>query len=95
MDREKLIKYETMEKLCLTDEEREFALKAMGILEESFNELARMDAGDAPPLVSVVGLENVLREDVQGKTISRDELLSNAPEEYYGYYQVPKVIDNA
>jgi aspartyl-tRNA(Asn)/glutamyl-tRNA(Gln) amidotransferase subunit C len=93
MDSQTLVKYEAMEKLCLTTEEREFALGAINVLEKSFQKLSAFDAKDASPLTNVVELENVLRDDISKKTISRDELLSNAPDEFFGYFQVPKALD--
>ena len=88
-------KYEAVEKLCLTDEEREFAINAMNKLEDSFIALSEIDTEGIAPLVSVLDLENVIRDDISVKLISRDELLSNAPEEYNGYYQVPKTLGDS
>ena len=45
------------------------------------------------PLVSVLDIKNVLREDIEAKTISRDEILENAPEQYDGYFQVPGTLE--
>ena len=86
--------YESVEKLRLTDDEQEFAINAMNKLEEDFAVLSEIDTTGVEPLVSVLDLENVMREDVSNKLISRDELLSNAPEEYEGYFQVPKTLND-
>ena len=51
------------------------------------------DLSGVPPLVSVLDLNNVLREDVASKAFSREEILSNAPEQYDGYFQVPAAIE--
>jgi aspartyl/glutamyl-tRNA(Asn/Gln) amidotransferase C subunit len=40
----------------------------------------------------VLNLQNVLREDAAKKLLSREELLSNAPEQYDGYFQVPGTL---
>jgi Asp-tRNA(Asn)/Glu-tRNA(Gln) amidotransferase C subunit len=34
-----------------------------------------------------------MREDIAVKTISRDELLESAPEQYGGYFQVPRTVE--
>jgi aspartyl/glutamyl-tRNA(Asn/Gln) amidotransferase C subunit len=43
--------------------------------------------------VTVLDLQNVLREDIPSKTVTRDELMKNAPAEYDGYFQVPKTLE--
>jgi len=80
-------------KLNLTDEEKDYLENKRKMLEESFAILAQINTDGIEPLVSVLIAENVLREDVSFKMISRDELLENAPEQYDGYFQVPKTLD--
>jgi len=79
-------------KLRLTGEEKIFIGDKMKLLEDSFAVLARIDTDGTVPLISVPDTKNVMREDVSQKMISRDELLKNAPEQYDGYFQVPKVL---
>ena len=55
--------------------------------------MEKVDTDGVEPLVTVLDLKNVLREDVSSQLVSRDTLLENAPEEYDGYFQVPKTID--
>jgi aspartyl-tRNA(Asn)/glutamyl-tRNA(Gln) amidotransferase subunit C len=93
MTEKKILKYESMAKLNLSDDTRRWAMDAMNQLEESFKELQEFDAGDITPLINVLDMQNVLRDDVSKKFITRDVLLSNAPEEYDGYFQVPKTLD--
>ena len=57
-----------------------------------FSALDAFDVSGVEPLVSVLDLSNVLREDVAVKSFSREELLKNAPEQYDGYFQVPGTI---
>ena len=52
-----------------------------------------IDTAGAEPLVTVLNVQNILREDVVKKIVTRDELLSGAPEEYGGYFQVPKTLE--
>jgi aspartyl/glutamyl-tRNA(Asn/Gln) amidotransferase C subunit len=44
-------------------------------------------------MFTVLDVKNVFREDVSKKFDSREVLLSAAPEQYGGYFQVPKAID--
>jgi aspartyl-tRNA(Asn)/glutamyl-tRNA(Gln) amidotransferase subunit C len=82
-----------IEKLTLTPEEKEFIDVNAKVLEESFAALTQINTDGIEPMVSVIDVKNVLRNDVSSKMLSREELLKNAPEQYDGYFQVPKTID--
>jgi len=58
-----------------------------------FSALDAYDTSKAEPLVSVLDIQNVTREDIPGKIVTREELLRNAPEQYDGYIRVPATID--
>ncbi|MCL2366099.1 MAG: Asp-tRNA(Asn)/Glu-tRNA(Gln) amidotransferase subunit GatC [Oscillospiraceae bacterium] len=85
--------YEHMVMLELSDDERMQLSKRLDTLIESFSALEQIDTDGVLPLVSVVDGQSILREDVAVKMISRDALLSNAPEQYDGYFQVPGAIE--
>ena len=85
--------YESMVKLRLPENERELISNYADILIRSFSELDKLDAGGAAPLVSVLDMTNIMRDDAAVKLISREELLYNAPEQYDGYFQVPKTLE--
>ena len=85
--------YEKMAMLDLSESER-------AVLKERFEEIsggfAALDAYDTDgvePLVSVLDLNNVLREDVSTEFMPREEVLANAPESFDGYFRVPAAID--
>ena len=84
--------YEAMAMLDLPDHEREALSKRFVALAESFTALERIDTENVEPLVTVLNLNNVMREDVFEKFLTRDEILSNAPEQYDGYFQVPGTL---
>ena len=92
MTQEKLDRLAALEKLTLTDDERDFITTAAATLEESFAALATVDTEGVAPLVSVLAVENVLREDVAAKTLTRIEILANAPAQLDGYFQVPPTL---
>ena len=85
--------YEPMAKLSLDAESRAVANDIIARLEDEFSKMEKVDAEGVEPLVTVLDLRNVLREDVSAQIVSRDTLLENAPEEYDGYFQVPKTIE--
>jgi aspartyl-tRNA(Asn)/glutamyl-tRNA(Gln) amidotransferase subunit C len=85
--------YEAMNKLSLPEDERRWVSGRMDALIEAFQALERVDTTGAEPLVSVLDIQNVLREDVHVKMISRETLLENAPEQYDGYFQAPRTLE--
>jgi len=84
--------YESITKIGLDTDERALIAGRADFLMKSFGELERFET-DAEPLVSVLDIKNVLREDKTYKLISRDELLSNTNEHYNGCFLTPKTIE--
>ena len=82
-----------MAKFDLSETETQWVSDAADKLLKSFSALEPIDTAGVLPLVSVLSLENVFREDAVKKSFTRSELLSNAPEQYDGYFQVPKTLD--
>ena len=85
--------FEAMVMLDLPEGEREVLSARLCGLDESFTALEKVNTDGAEPLVTVLDMSNVLRGDVAEKLVSRDELLSNAPEQYDGYFKVPGTLD--
>ncbi len=46
------------------------------------------------PLMHMSGRLNILREDIPGGSVSREEALGNAPQSDGSFFRVPKVISN-
>ena len=86
-------KYEATAKLDLPEDQRQWISFGADMLFQSFQALEGIDVSNALPMVTVLDVQSVLREDVCAKIISRDELLSSAPEQYDGYFQAPKTLD--
>ena len=86
-------KYEVMAKIDLPETERQWVWSRAEKLVESFSALENIDTSAVDPLVTVLDIKNILRDDIVKKIITRDELLSGAPEQYDGYFQVPKTLD--
>ena len=84
--------YEEMMMFDLADKEREGLGRRLGELVDSFAALEKVDTCGAEPLVTVLDGCNVLREDISEKLMTRDELLSSAPERHDGYFKVPGTL---
>ena len=86
-------KYEAIAMFDLSDGERKKISERAGFLAESSNMLEKIDTDGIEPLVSVLDIHTVLREDKSEKVLTRDEILANAPEQYDGYFQVPGTLE--
>ncbi len=85
--------YEAMSKFRLEGEEKAQMNAAADMLIKSFEKLDNIDTEGVAPLVMVMKTRNVLRNDCANQVVSREELLSSAPEQYDGYFQVPKTLE--
>jgi len=85
--------YEAMAKLDLPESERRLASDRADMLIDSFGLLEGIDTSGIEPLITVLDVKNVFREDVGVKMLTREELLVNAPEQYEGYFMVPKTLE--
>ncbi len=94
----KIIDDETIEyvsilaKLELSDEEREQAKTDMSRMLEYIDKLGELNTEDVEPMSHVFPVENVFREDVITNSDTREQLLSNAPEQKDGMFMVPKTF---
>ena len=82
-----------MAMLELPDDERRALERRLSDLADSFDTLDGVDTDGVEPLVTVLDLRNVFREDKAARLLTRDEILSNAPEQYDGYFQVPGTLE--
>ena len=86
-------KYEAMAMLDLPDAERVIIRERLGAITKGFNTLDMVETEGVEPLISVLDVHSVLRDDISEKLLSRDELMTNAPEQYDGYFQVPGTLE--
>ncbi|KAF0144557.1 MAG: aspartyl-tRNA(Asn)/glutamyl-tRNA (Gln) amidotransferase subunit C [Nitrospirae bacterium] len=80
-------------RLSVSEEEKElFGPQLNGILSymEKLDELNTKDVG---PTSHVLSLSNVMRDDMPGNSIPREDALLNAPDHTDKFYRVPKIIE--
>ena len=85
--------FEAMAMLDLSETERALLSTKLTDLTRGFETLERIDTKGVEPLVTVIDMHNVMREDIPVKLMPREEILANAPEQYDGYFQVPGTLD--
>ena len=80
-------------KLELSDEEKEKAKSDMGSMLDYIDKLSELDTEGIEPMSHVFPVQNVFREDVVTNGDEREKILSNAPGEKDGMFEVPKTFD--
>ena len=84
-----------LSRIELTDQEVEiFSRQLAGIL-AYFDKLQQLDTADVEPMVHAVELRNVLAADEEGRSLTSDEALANAPQRDGNFFKVPKVIEDS
>lgn len=78
-------------KLSESDVDR-FASQLSGILDH-FAALSAVDTGDLEPTAHPLPLSNVMRDDEVAPSLSREDVLANAPEAEEGYIRVRAVLE--
>lgn len=84
---------ESLAKINLTDTEENTAVEYFDFFIKKFNMLENINAENIEPLITISSLENVMRDDISYKTIDRDILLENAPEQHDNHFVVPRILD--
>ena len=78
-------------RIKLTEEEKKKFTKQLNSILDYFETLDEVEA-DVPPTHHVLGLTNVFRDDVVGKSISQEDALANAPKTERGYFKGPRIV---
>jgi aspartyl-tRNA(Asn)/glutamyl-tRNA(Gln) amidotransferase subunit C len=76
----------------MNDEEIRKLAEDLDPLAEWIKKISDADIEGVPPTTNPLSLTNVLREDVVGETLDRDEVLAQAPEAEAGMFQVPQIL---
>lgn len=79
-------------RLELTEDEKHLYTEQLNAILQSMDKLQELDTTDVAPTAHVLPIENVFREDLVRPSMSRDEVLKNAPWEEDGQFRVPKIV---
>lgn len=93
MEKEALLTLEKVNQLRLSEEERTRVLRFFESQQQATAALDAMDTANVERMVHVMPILTVVREDVEKKLFTRDELQQGAPETMDGYWQVPRVVE--
>ena len=93
MDKELLQKLAAFNKFDLSGAEEESIAAEFDRTLSLLEPLKQADLGDTPIMVWADGVAPVYRQDVRAKTVSREEILRQAPEQAENCFAVPRVAD--
>ncbi|MBO5973189.1 MAG: Asp-tRNA(Asn)/Glu-tRNA(Gln) amidotransferase subunit GatC, partial [Clostridia bacterium] len=92
MEKTTLMSLERLNQLRLSDEQRESVLAFFDAQSARLAELDAIDTADVERMVHVMPIMTVVREDVERKLFTREQLQKGAPETVDGYWQVPRLV---
>jgi len=92
LTREDVKKVALLSRLELTEEEIDAQRKPLNDLLKQFEALQRLDVTGIEPTSHSMPVVNVLRDDVETESLSREQVLANAPESRDGCFVVPRIV---
>ena len=93
MEKETLRLLEGVNQLAFSDAEKTDVLAFFEKRENDMAVLNAIDTSNVERMVHVMPIMTVVREDIEKKLFTRDELQKGAPEVMDGYWQVPRVVE--
>ncbi|MBZ2175482.1 Asp-tRNA(Asn)/Glu-tRNA(Gln) amidotransferase subunit GatC [Schnuerera sp. xch1] len=82
-----------LSKLEFSDKELTYFTEEFSNIVEYVGELKGIDIDEVEPTYNISSKIQPLREDNIKPSLPREEVLKNAPEEQYGYFRLPRVMD--
>ncbi len=79
-------------RIALTEEEIAQFAKELDVISDAVAKVSEIAAAGVPATSHPIPLVNVMREDVVGPLLNRDEVLAGAPEQEDGKFSVPQIL---
>jgi aspartyl-tRNA(Asn)/glutamyl-tRNA(Gln) amidotransferase subunit C len=92
ISKETVVKVSRLARLSLTPEQAEKMTSQLAGMLEHFRDIDALDLSDIEPMTQPYPLKNVMREDVEAKSLDRQEVLDQAPAAESGRFSVPPTI---
>jgi aspartyl-tRNA(Asn)/glutamyl-tRNA(Gln) amidotransferase subunit C len=91
---ENLVRHiEKLARLSLSDEERKLYQGQLSSIVEYVGKLKELNLEGVAPLAHAAELFNIFRDDKKSPHLSQEEVLKNTPQQMYGFFSVPKIIE--
>ena len=82
----------SLAKLHYSEEEKQSFIVQFNKIIEYMNILNKIDTTKVQPLLQVIELNNVFREDKVSVTVQQEDILKNAPEKKGSFFKIPRTI---
>ncbi|MEM9040561.1 MAG: Asp-tRNA(Asn)/Glu-tRNA(Gln) amidotransferase subunit GatC [Actinomycetota bacterium] len=92
LTRDDVAKVARLARLELTDDELDSATAELTKMLAHFADIDALDLDGVEPMNNPTHLANVMRDDVEGATLDRDEVLGEAPSVEEERFRVPPII---
>jgi aspartyl-tRNA(Asn)/glutamyl-tRNA(Gln) amidotransferase subunit C len=83
----------SLARLSLTEKEKELFGSQLSSVLDYMEKLNELNTADVEPTSHVLPLSNVMRDDIPGTSIPREDALMNAPDHTDKFFRVPKIIE--
>ncbi len=93
ISREEVLRIAKLARLSLSDEEITLYTYQLGDILNYVQKLNELDVEAVEPMKHVLDMVNVLREDKNLPSLSREDVLNNAPEHDGEFFKVPRVLE--
>ena len=95
ISRDDVVHVARLARLDLTEEELDRFTGQLAAVLEHAADVASLDTAGVPPTAHPLPLTNVLRDDVPGPSLDREEVLGQAPAAEDGRFRVPRILGEA
>lgn len=93
ISREEVAYLAKLARLAVTNRELDTFAEQLDVIIGAVGRVGEVAADDIPPTSHAVPVVNVLRPDVVGPSLDRDEVLAMAPAAEEGRFRVPRILD--
>ena len=94
IDRDEIRRIAALARLDLSSEETDRFARQMDDILGYVKQLEELDVEHVEPAMYAVELDNALRPDEPGSSLTLEDVLRNNPGDDPGYFRVPKIIDD-
>lgn len=92
LDKEKLERLSYLARLEFKDEEKDKLQTDLERVLDLFDDMQSVDTTGVPITYTPIAIENVVRPDEVGTSLSREEALKMSPDHEAGCFKVPEVL---
>lgn len=95
LDKKTIAKLTKLSRIDCTDQEQDALLNDLKKIIDYIEQLQEVNTDNVSPCNHVLAdIVNVMREDIAGPTLPRDEFIANAPSHIGGLIRVPPILKN-